>query len=174
MVASFTIKRAVETDWDEVLDIWSARPKLHADTDEQRIDLGQQLAGLESPFGCWVAKQDAVILGWVSLVPVCRGLGFEEGGVTGELSCYIAPDVRAKGLGSALMKAAVKSALRGELDWIIGWIAESNVGCKRISEVSGGRFVTSFPARPKNPSRGTLEMWRWDCEKLKMVDASRD
>jgi L-amino acid N-acyltransferase YncA len=85
-----------------------------------------------------VAREDGRVLGWVALSPVsdrCAYVGVAED------SIYVAPDAHGRGVGRALLGAAVASAERGGIWTVQTGIFPENQASVRLHQACGFRLV---------------------------------
>ena len=90
------------------------------------------------PFGRLVARHGRTISGWAALSRISQRIAYK--GVA-ELSVYVAGWARGRGVGSALMKAAIEAAERAGIWTVQGSIFAENKASLRMCEAAGFRQV---------------------------------
>ena len=90
------------------------------------------------PFARLVARQGKTIAGWVTLSRVSNRSAYA--GVA-EMSVYVASWARSKGVGSALMAAAIAESERNGIWTLQGAIFTENVASLKLCEAAGFRQV---------------------------------
>jgi len=90
------------------------------------------------PFCRLVARQGRTISGWAALQRVSQRSAYA--GVA-ELSVYVASWARGKGVGTALMRAAIEESERSGIWTLQGSIFAENVASLRLVESAGFRQV---------------------------------
>ena len=90
------------------------------------------------PFARLVARQGRTIAGWAALSRISQRTCYA--GVA-ELSVYVASWGRGKGVGSALMNAAIEAAERNGVWTLQGSVFPENTASLRLCEAAGFRQV---------------------------------
>lgn len=90
------------------------------------------------PFARLVARQGRTIAGWAALSRVSQRSCYA--GVA-ELSVYVASWARGRGVGSALMRAAIEASERVGIWTLQGSVFPENVASLRLCEAAGFRQV---------------------------------
>lgn len=85
-----------------------------------------------------VATEDNRILGWAALTPVSSRCVYA--GVA-EVSVYVAPDARGKGIGKALLQTLIEQSEENKLWTLQAGIFPENTGSIKIHEACGFRIV---------------------------------
>jgi phosphinothricin acetyltransferase len=112
----------------------------------------QRIRAAESPFGFWVAcDQAGEVIGWQALLP------FDNNPATcsyvAEWSVYVAGAHARIGVGEALTRHAMKYAREGRLQYLIGLIASWNHRALAMAEKCGWVRVGVLPATDRAPAR---------------------
>ena len=90
------------------------------------------------PFARLVARQGKTVAGWVALSRVSNRSAYK--GVA-EMSVYVASWARGKGVGAALMRAAIEESERNGIWTLQGAIFAENVASLKLCEGAGFRQV---------------------------------
>ncbi len=85
-----------------------------------------------------VAEVDNSVVGWCSLSPWSDRQGYKD---TAEISTYIHPHYRGKGIGKKLKMAAIDQAKKIGFHCIISRVIEHNEISKELNEQLGFRYV---------------------------------
>lgn len=85
-----------------------------------------------------VAELNAVVAGWIALSPVSDRCAFNG---VGEVSVYVAPAARGRGVGRALLQALVAATDAGEIWTLQAGIFPENIASVRLHEACGFRVV---------------------------------
>lgn len=88
----------------------------------------RRLGSADSPWRCWVVEPDDRIRGhvWVQLVPKVPNPVEEAERHAYLTNTYVEPGYRGRGLGTALVGAAVSWARGGEVDSLVLWPTEGS------------------------------------------------
>lgn len=118
--------------------------------DWERFDAGKL------PGHRFVARDADHVLGWVALAPISDRACFA--GIA-EVSIYIAPAAQGRGVGRALLGAAIDSSERGGLWTLQAGIFPENVASVRLHEAVGFRLLGVRERMARHEFNGTSR-WR--------------
>ena len=159
------IRQAVPDDVDDIWNIWIERPGANKRVDQENKDIysaefRRRLLAQDEVFRYWVAYTDNGVVGWTSLQPMRNGPSLIR--TMAEDSIYIRGDHHGKGIARTLRTASFDFARRGPLEWIIGYVAENNIGPIKLWEGTKGVVILGrIPSPPKAPSRDAVIIFGW-------------
>ncbi len=88
--------------------------------------------------GCFVAGPRGTVLGIADVAPT-RDEDLDREAVTEVLVLYVDPAAQRRGIGGALLAAAVDHARTTGAAEVVLWVAEANVGARAFYEAAGWR-----------------------------------
>ena len=150
-----TIRQAETCDVDQVTKIWADNSALALgfapnDGCDYQEYFAQKIANQTAAFKIWVAEStEGSILGWQSLLPTRNNPAILN--LTAESSTYVALDHRYKGVGTAVMRHALRQAERSRLQWVIGFTLASNLPMLKVAHSLGWKEVGRVPTALKPP-----------------------
>lgn len=133
-----TVDAMVPGDWPNVSAIYLEGIATGNATFETLAPTWDEWDRTHLPFARLVARQGRTIAGWAGLTRVSQRSCYA--GVA-ELSVYVAGWARGKGVGSALMRAAIEAAERSAIWTLQGSVFPENVASLRLCEAAGFRQV---------------------------------
>jgi len=134
----FSIRAMHSTDWDSVKTIYEAGIRTKNATFETSAGPWEKWDKDHLSEPRLVAETDAGILGWAALSPVSGRCVY--GGVA-DVSVYIAPEGRGKGIGTALMEKLVEESERLNIWTLQAGIFPENRASIKLHIKSGFRVV---------------------------------
>ncbi len=135
---SVTIEQMVSEDWPDVSSIFLEGIATGVATFETLPPSWEVFDREHLPFCRLVARHEGQIAGWAALSRRSRRSAYA--GVA-ELSIYVAAWARAKGVGSALISAAIKESEHFGIWTLQGSIMADNVASLKLVEAAGFRQV---------------------------------
>lgn len=134
-----TIRDATEIDLPAIVAIYNATiPGRMTTADTQPVAVVSRRAWFHehnpNARPLWVALENDVIAGWLSFQSFYGRPAYHA---TAELSLYVAPNWRRKGIGNALLAKAVEHAPRLGLKTLLGFIFMHNDASQRLFEKLG-------------------------------------
>ena len=131
-----TIRDAIEADLPAIVAIYNATiagRMATADTQPVTVESRRNWFHEHHPNTrpLWVALENEVIVGWLSFQSFYGRPAYHA---TAELSIYVAPNWRRKGIGSALLAKAIEQAPRLGLKTLLGFIFGHNDASLRLFE----------------------------------------
>ena len=134
-----TIRDATEADLPAIIAIYNATiagRMATADTQPVTVENRQDWFHEHNPNArpLWVALENDVIVGWLSFQSFYGRPAYHA---TAELSVYVAPERRRKGIGNALLAKAIEHAPRLGLKTLLGFIFGHNDASLRLFEKFG-------------------------------------
>jgi L-amino acid N-acyltransferase YncA len=162
---SFKIKPAHLSDLDAMLSIWGERPgaDLVADRNNMtahRRDFEERIGRQDDTFKFWVATVSNEYVGWSSLQRMRSSPSLK--GTMAEWSIYVAASSRGEAVGTRLAASTIEHARQTGLEWILGFLAESNIPCVRLHERYGFCRLGKLPAPKGNARRPELLVFALD------------
>jgi phosphinothricin acetyltransferase len=136
--SAVTIENMVPDDWPDVSSIFLEGIATGVATFETLPPNWETWDREHLPFCRLVARHDGQIAGWAALSRRSRRSAYA--GVA-ELSIYVAAWARAKGVGSALIEAAIKESERFGVWTLQGSIMADNIASLKLVEAAGFRQV---------------------------------
>ena len=129
-----TIRDAIEADLPAIVAIYNATiagRMATADTQPVTVESRRNWFHEHHPNTrpLWVALENEVIVGWLSFQSFYGRPAYHA---TAELSIYVAPNWRRKGIGSALLAKAIEQAPRLGLKTLLGFIFGHNDASLRL------------------------------------------
>jgi L-amino acid N-acyltransferase YncA len=101
------------------------------DARDYRESFAEKIASQTTEFKIWVAESvQSSILGWQSLLPTQNNPAIRP--FVAESSTYVAVDNEYKGVGTAIMRHALKQAERSRLQRVVGFVLASNLPMLRL------------------------------------------
>lgn len=104
---------------------------------------------VDGTYKIWVAELDEELVAWQYLMP------FENNPVarnfSAEISTYVNPEHQGKGIGTALVKYALKHAEHTLLQYVCGFVTKDNSAMLSVADKLGFRTIGKFPAPIKSP-----------------------
>ncbi len=131
-----TIRDAIEADLPAIVAIYNATiagRMATADTQPVTVESRRNWFHEHHPNTrpLWVALENEVIVGWLSFQSFYGRPAYHA---TAELSIYVAPNWRRKGIGNALLAKAIEQAPRLGLKTLLGFIFGHNDASLRLFE----------------------------------------
>ena len=131
-----TIRDAIEADLPAIVAIYNATiAGCMATADTQPVTVGSRRNWFHEHHPntrpLWVALENEVIVGWLSFQSFYGRPAYHA---TAELSIYVAPNWRRKGIGNALLAKAIEQAPRLGLKTLLGFIFGHNDASLRLFE----------------------------------------
>jgi L-amino acid N-acyltransferase YncA len=150
------MRQALFADVDAILSIWLQRPGADTDDDRTRLmdhhnDFAQRIDNQDDVFKFWVATQADACVGWSSLQRMRSSPSLKE--TMAEWSIYISSTSLARGVGSELAMTTIEHAKQSSLEWILGFVAQTNGPCIGLFERLGFNRLGKFPETKGNPKR---------------------
>lgn len=125
-------------DWDDVRRIYAAGIATGDATFETEIPPWERWDATHRPAERFVARTDGAILGWAALSPVSDRCVY--GGVA-EVSVYVAPEARGKGVGATLLRSLIDASEAGGVWTLQAGIFPENRASVTLHERLGFRQV---------------------------------
>lgn len=139
------IRNAVKADVPEILEIYNdAVRNLAATFDLEEKTLEERMEWFSHYGGAYpliVAEIDGKVAGYSSLSKFREKEAYKS---TVELSLYIAPDCRGRGLGKALMEEILKLAKQNGFHTVISGITSGNEVSVRLHEQFSFDYIGNF------------------------------
>lgn len=136
--ARLNIDAMVPRDWPNVSAIYLEGIATGNATFETLAPTWDEFDRTHLPFARLVARQGKTIAGWVALSRVSNRSAYQ--GVA-EMSVYVASWARGKGVGSALMQAAIAESENNGIWTLQGAIFAENKASLKLCEAAGFRQV---------------------------------
>jgi L-amino acid N-acyltransferase YncA len=161
----FELRRALDEDLEQILEIWLQRPGANHDLDNKNRDryrrfFGRRLLEQNDQYYYMVAHANDVVVGWNSLQPMRNSPTMAE--TMAEDSMYIRDGWRGRGVATLLRKRTFTGAIGTSLEWIVGYVSVANIGAIRLWEsTEGATRLGIIPAPVKNPARGDVVLFGW-------------
>ena len=125
-------------DWDDVRRIYAAGIATGDATFETEAPPWDRWDATHRPAERFVARSDGAVLGWAALSPVSDRCVY--GGVA-EVSVYVSPDARGKGVGAALLHRLIEASETGGVWTLQAGIFPENRASVSLHERLGFRQV---------------------------------
>ncbi|MCM3387098.1 N-acetyltransferase family protein [Ureibacillus chungkukjangi] len=133
------IRLATKSDWHQVKFIYEAGIVTKNATFETEAPSSfDQWFGNAIPSCTLVAEEDSTILGWCKLTPVSYRKVYEG---VGELSIYIHPDAKGKGVGTLLLSNLINASERGGFWTLEAKIFSENEASIHLHKKQGFKIV---------------------------------
>jgi L-amino acid N-acyltransferase YncA len=133
-----SIRAATEADQQTILAIYNdAVVNTTATFDLEPRTLEEQQAWFAEhipPYPAIVWAEEGEVLGWASIGPYASRPAYR---FTGEVSVYVAPGARRRGIGEALLRELVALGGTHGLHLLLGRITEENEPSVRLAEKTG-------------------------------------
>jgi len=126
------------TDWPEVSDIYLSGISTGMATFETSVPTWESWDAGHLGFARIVAEQEGRVIGWASLSPVSGRCVY--GGVA-EVSIYISPDHRGRGLGRILMAELIRQSEDNGIWTLQAGIFTENTPSVKLHQQMGFRIV---------------------------------
>jgi phosphinothricin acetyltransferase len=141
------IRDALPADLPAIVDIYNstvASRMVTADTEPVSVESKQKWFAEHNPETrpLWVAEQDHQIIAWVSFQSFYGRPAYRH---TAEISIYIHPNHRHKGLGVQLLEYSLSQCPRLEIKTLLGFIFGHNAPSIRLFEKFGFTPWGTFP-----------------------------
>ena len=134
------VEMALAIDLDPVLEVQEERfKKAFSKKFEQVNDI----------FKIWVAELDDKVIGWQYLLPYDNCPALEN--VTAEVNTYVDPEHKAMGVGEELMRNMETHVIKTPLQYVVGFVMESNKNMQEFAESMGFEKVGMLPKPKKKP-----------------------
>jgi phosphinothricin acetyltransferase len=133
-----TIRPLTPADWPLVAAIFAEGIATGHATFETAVPSWEEWDAAHLPEHRLVAELDDVVAGWCALVPYSRRAVYRG---VGEESVYVAERARGRGVGHALLAAAIESARGGELWTLQAGIFPENQASLALHRALGFREV---------------------------------
>ncbi|QCR32304.1 GNAT family N-acetyltransferase [Lysinibacillus sp. SGAir0095] len=125
---SILMRTVTKNDWEQVKTIYEAGIATKNATFETEAPSSfDQWYGNAIASCTFVAEEDAIILGWCKLTPVSYRKVYSG---VGELSIYVHPDAKGKGVGNLLLHHLIKHS---EAEGF--WTLESKIFCENEASI---------------------------------------
>lgn len=136
---SIKIRIVTSEDWLDVKRIYEAGIDTKLATFESKApDSYNEWFGAAKPHCSFVASEENQILGWCKLTPVSKRKVYKG---VGEISIYIAPDAKGKGIGNLLLNHMIITS-ENEGFWTLeSKIFKENVASLNLHKKNGFRIV---------------------------------
>jgi len=159
MGENYTIRQATLDDVTEVARVWAegsmASLGFSISPSDYEEHFAKRIASQTEEFKLWIAEDsDGSVLGWQSLLPTRNNPAIVD--FMAESSTYVSARNKAKGVGTNVMQHALKYAERTRLQWVIGWVLQSNVPMLRICDSLGWQRVGPVARALKPPTGADL------------------
>lgn len=133
------IRAMLPKDWEAVKSIYEAGIASGYATFETQTPAWEKWDADHLKVGRWVAEvPSSNILGWVALSPVSGRCVY--GGVA-EVSVYVAPDAKGKGIGKALLMKVIEDSEAHGFWTLQSGIFPQNIASQKLHERCGFRFI---------------------------------
>ncbi len=132
------VREMIQDDWDTVSKIYAAGIATGFATFEQNIPSYEAWDRAHLKACRLIAQDDQGLLGWAALSAVSSRCVY--GGVA-EVSIYIGPEHRGRGVGKLLMEALIDSSERIGLWTLQSGIFPENLGSIKLHEKMGFRYI---------------------------------
>ena len=132
------VREMKASDWGEVSKIYADGVSTGFATFEQNIPNFEDWDAAHLQQCRLIAEEDGTILGWAALSPVSSRCVY--GGV-GEVSVYIAPNSRGKGIGKMLLEQLILESEKAGLWTIQSGIFPENQASIKLHKKVGFRFI---------------------------------
>jgi phosphinothricin acetyltransferase len=134
MTQAYEIVDAELADLERIVDIYNstvASRMVTADLEPVTVESRKKWFLEHSPGyrPIWVAKQDGQVAGWLSFQSFSERAGYRS---TAEISIYLAPEHRSRGLGSLLLEKAIQESPRLGIQTLIGLVFGHNEPSLRL------------------------------------------
>jgi phosphinothricin acetyltransferase len=141
------IRHARPGDLQSVVDIYNstiASRQVTADLEPASPESKSQWFHAHHPasFPLWIAEKDETIIAWMSLEPFKTRAAYRH---TAEVSIYIHPDYRQKGLGVILLQYVIDQCPALQIKTLLGYIFGHNTPSIRLFEKFGFTTWAHFP-----------------------------
>jgi L-amino acid N-acyltransferase YncA len=137
---TFSIRRGEMNDLGQIVDLWFQGQSNSLSLERNFVETfySTRLQSQNERFGFWVAEADDLrggradsrILGWQSLLP-CRVNPIFHG-EWAESSTYVRQDIRARGVGRALLTHVTHGACISGLKKLVAFVRSDNAAIQRI------------------------------------------
>lgn len=151
---NISIREATDTDFQEIEQIWISGIRNSFDVSNEEIvnqahkKFRANFFARTKTYNFWLAiGEENRILGWQALLPVSNNPFREK--LLAESSTYIAPDQQGNGIGKKLLEHAIAEAAKSNLEYLLGFVAQSNTAAKQITQETGWITLGELPARQK-------------------------
>lgn len=139
MAGPYEIVDAALEDLERIVEIYNstvASRMVTADLEPVTVESRKQWFLSHSPASrpIWVAKWDGRVAGWLSFQSFSERAGYRP---TAEISIYIAPEHRSRGLGSLLLGKAIEECPRLRIRNLIGLVFAHNEPSLRLLKKFG-------------------------------------
>lgn len=148
---NISIREATETEFLEIERIWMSGIRNSFDVSNEeivnraRIKFRANFFARTRTYNFWVAiGEDNKILGWQALLPVSNNPFREK--LLAESSTYIAPDQQGNGIGKKLLEHAIAEAAKSNIEYLLGFVSQSNTAAKQITHETGWITLGELPA----------------------------
>jgi L-amino acid N-acyltransferase YncA len=152
---TFTIRQAEPRDAEQITKIWSdnsasALGFIAKEPRDYRAYFAERIRTQTAEFKIWVAESpDDYLLGWQSLLPTRNNPAILN--FMAESSTYVRVDNKYKGVGTAVMRHALKQAEGTKLQWASGFALASNLPMLKVAYSLGWKEVGRVPTALKPP-----------------------
>lgn len=135
---TFIIMPLLPNNWQQVKSIYESGIATGMATFETKAPEWEQWNNSHLPFARLVAIENNKVIGWAALSPVSNRCVY--GGVA-EVSVYIAPDQRGKGVGKKLLQQLITESEANGIWTLQAGIFAENTASAKLHESVGFRLV---------------------------------
>ena len=135
---SIQLRPMLDSDWPRVKEIYESRIATGIATFEQSAPAWEKWNSSHLQIGRFVAEEGERVIGWIALTPVSTRCVY--GGVA-DVSIYIDPAARKKGVGLRLMEQAIADSEKNGLWTLQSEIISENTASIRLHEKAGFRMI---------------------------------
>ena len=167
---SVVIREARHADLDAILSIWLERPGADRGADQAHLadyrrDFAERVGKHSATFRFWVASNADLCVGWSSLQRIRSSPSLKE--TMAEWSVYVTAESRSKTVGRELAATAIAHARHSDLEWIVGFVAQTNAPCLALFERCGFNQLVRFPTPTGNTMRPEVLVFALDVSATK-------
>jgi L-amino acid N-acyltransferase YncA len=138
MIRIMLIDEMQPSDWEQVRQIYLEGLATGNASFETEAPTWEQWDAGHLPHTRMVVRQKGCVLAWAALAPVSKRRCYA--GVA-ELSLYVAPEQRGRGIGKALLLAVIESSERNGIWTLQGATFAENTSSIRLQQACGFRIV---------------------------------